>query len=183
MALCAKKCQLFPLQYRSILRFMFINIQTSIGVYIFYLIFHETRLHNIYSPVKFLIRPISRQSGADQKFLTWEGYIMMFKYTCIFKTTPSLRVMADDSMTRSVRRRKGSSKLTGVSQLFMCLKVAHYLYTTLQIENTSIYLYLVLLPYDSQLYLINLQLHIMLKHAEIKVKYTNAIKNLVRISH
>lgn len=37
--------------------------------------------------------------------------------------------------------------------------------------------------YDSQLYLINLQLHIMLKHAEIKVKYTNAIKNLVRISH
>lgn len=37
--------------------------------------------------------------------------------------------------------------------------------------------------YDSQLYLINLQLHIMLKHAEIKGKYTNAIKNIVRISH
>lgn len=65
----------------------------------------------------------------------------------------------------------------------MCLKMAHYMYTAMQIENTSIYLYLVLLPYDSQLHLINLQLHIMLKHAEIKVKYTNAIKNLVRISH
>lgn len=105
------------------------------------------RLHNVYSQVKFLIRPISSQSREDQKFLTWEGDIMIFKYTCIFKTTPSFRVMADDSMTRSVRRRERSSKLTGVSQLYMCLKVAHYMYTTVQIENTSIYLYLGLLLY------------------------------------